>query len=68
MTYDLAAVVPFLAVTAFHNRLTGALGLIALLHPVAICVSAYELLRKAKHEVRDKMAAIGLRAQPALRP
>ena len=65
MTYDLVAVVPFLAVMAFRNRITAAVALTALFHPLAIFLSSFELLRKAKEEVRDKMAAVGLGDRPA---
>lgn len=63
MTYDLAAVVPFLAVTVFRNRLASAVALTGLFNPLAILVSAFELLRRVRHEVRDRMAG-GLSTRP----
>jgi hypothetical protein len=45
MIYDLAAVVPFLVVTVFRNRLLSPIALAGLSHPLPILISAYELLR-----------------------
>lgn len=45
MVYDLAAVVPFLVMTIFRNRLLSPIALAGLFHPLPGLISAYELLR-----------------------
>lgn len=45
MIYDLAAVVPFLVLTVFKNRLLSPIALAGLFHPLPILISTYELLR-----------------------
>jgi hypothetical protein len=47
MIYDLAAVVPFLVVATFRNRLLSPIALAGLFEPLPILISAYELLRNA---------------------
>lgn len=54
MVYDLAAVVPFLVVTVFRNRVASAVALAGLFPPLPVVISAFELLRIAKHEARDQ--------------
>jgi hypothetical protein len=44
MVYDLAAVVPFLVVTVFKNRLLSPIALAGLFQPLPILISTYELL------------------------
>jgi hypothetical protein len=56
MIYDLAAVVPFLVVTIFRNRLLSPIALAGLFHPLPILISAYELLRHVKLDLPRKGA------------
>ena len=63
MVYDLAAVVPFLVVTVFRNRVASAVALTGLFPPMPVIISAFELFRNAKHEARDQ--AEGSPAGPA---
>lgn len=65
MVYDLAAVVPFLVVTVFRNRVSSAVALAGLLPPLPVIIAAFELLRNAKHEGRDQIEAKGTLAGPA---
>jgi hypothetical protein len=56
MVYDLAAVVPFLVVTIFRNRLTSVVALAFSAPPLPVLIAAFELLRSAKHEPQNEMA------------
>ena len=58
LTYDLAAISPFLAASVMRGRITSALALASILHPLPIILSAYELLRKANRDRVNCSAAI----------